>query len=138
MGWHHAHSASIQKCRGTTLTGQHHIAGIPTEFVMPWIVVGGRCDKASTIRGKPNHFSTSLPNLIDDLHGTHVIDAGIEPQLVEDQNTGLASITVQRLHCRRNVARCNDINTCVNGNTSHFHMHRSRQHTDNQICTCDS
>ena len=138
VGRHDPHAALIEEGRGPSLTGEHHVSGVPAQLVMPGVVVGIRRHQAAAVRLKTEHAPSLLPDFVDDLHGTHVVDARIQAELVQDQNPGLPRRTVQRFHLRRDVARGDHVDPCLDGHRGHVHMHEGRQHADDKVGLCDA
>ena len=100
---------------------------------MPWIVVGRWGHEPSTVGRKTRHAASLSADVVDDLHGTHVVKTWIEPHLIQHQNPGCPGLCIQCLHLRGHVARGQHMHPCSDGNACHLHMHEGRKHADHQI-----
>ena len=101
---------------------------------MPRVVVRRGRHKPSAVRREGHHRATSFPDVIDDLHGTHVVDARIQPHFVQDKHALRFGTGVQGLHVVGHVTGRQHMNTCLNGHTRHLRMHEGWEHADDQIC----
>ena len=105
---------------------------------MPGVVVGIRRHQSATVRLKTEHAPSFRPDLVDDLHGAHVVDARIQAELVQDQHPGLLRRAVQRFHLRRDVARGDHVDSRLDGHLGHVHVHEGRQHANDKVGLCNA
>ena len=88
---------------GRALSGQHHIAGVPAEFIMPRIVVAFRGHQSARIRVECSDFAATGLNFMDALHRAHVVDTGIKAQFVHKHQGTLAGFVAQTEYLFGNI-----------------------------------
>ena len=77
----------MAKAHGAVTACQHHIARVPGKLELPRVVIVSRRHQATRKRLKDRDLIAVIPQTVNHLHGRHVVDARIEPHLIEHQNT---------------------------------------------------
>ena len=72
---------------GSCLSGQDNIPGIPGEFIFPWIIIVSRSYQSTCIGFKNINLTPFLSYPVYDLHGRHMVNAGIHSHFIEQQYT---------------------------------------------------
>ena len=130
---HHAHPTSVQERGRPPLPCQHDVARVPAELVMPRIVVRSRRHKSTAVGRERHHGAAGFPNLVDDLHRAHVVDARVQPHFVQHQNSFFLRLGIQSLHVVGHVTGRQHVHPRLDGHTRHLGMHERREHADDQI-----
>ncbi len=133
----HVDLLALAQIMGRVARRQQHPARTPGEFVAKGVVVGLRSGQTAAVGHKTVHMPAGSLHLVDDLHGRHVVNAGVHPYLVEDDDAGRFGRRVQFAHSRADVRGCDHVFTLGNARFGQRGMVDVRQHTDRQIGLVD-
>src|SRR3989339_2053281 len=79
----------------------YHSFGAPGKLVTEWVLIGRFRGWQGTAKAiKFHHSSTKSMNGINDPFGRHVIDSGIQPAFIKNDDSSFAGLAVERFHFR--------------------------------------
>mmetsp|Transcript_7255 Transcript_7255/g.30869 ORF Transcript_7255/g.30869 Transcript_7255/m.30869 type:complete len:504 (+) Transcript_7255:819-2330(+) len=108
-------------------------ARVPAEFVVERVVRVLRRRQAARHALERRDLSAARLDLLDGLDGRHVVDAGVEADLVEDGYASLASPLVEGLHLGLDVAGGDHVRLVLDAHVRDEGVERLRQHADNHL-----
>ena len=76
-------------------------------------------------------------DVVDDAHGRHVVDAGVNADLVQDHDTGFPGHSVQRLHLLGDVAGGDHGLLALDAHSGHQGVKVGRHQAHSQVTTVD-
>jgi hypothetical protein len=105
----------------------------PGEFVAKRIVIGLRSWQPAAVRHKAINMAPGALYPVDNLLGRHMIDAGVHPNLVEDNDPGFLGRLIQLPHGRADIGGRHHIFPLGNTFLGQSHMINIGQHTHRQV-----
>ncbi len=129
----HLNLFPIPQIMGRIPGGQDNPPGTPGEFVAKRIVIGLRGRQAAAVRHKAVDVPPGGLHPVDDLLGRHMVDAGVHPHLIEDNNPGLFGRLIQLLHRRADIGGRDHIFSLGNTFLSQGYVINIGQHTHRQV-----
>jgi hypothetical protein len=72
---------------GGVLRRRNDSSRTPTKFIFEWIVGGFGSWQAATDAGKPCHHSAAILNIVNQFHGTHVVQPRIQTNFVQEKDS---------------------------------------------------
>jgi hypothetical protein len=98
--------AAVLQVLRPVAAGHQHPAGRPGELVAERVVIVRRCRQAAAVGLEGDDPAALASHLVDDPHGRHVVDAGVDADLVHDGHARFLGYPIQRLHLVGDIAGC--------------------------------
>jgi hypothetical protein len=122
---------TVLKPLGRILGCEKDAARRPGELVAERIVIVGRRRQTATVAGEEAHTTTFGTRMVDETHGRHVISAGIDAALVEQNDVTGLGVGLERGHFRRDVRGGEKVLAMLDRQFRHLHVvdvREQRQH----------
>ena len=133
----HIDDLAVALVAGVVEPGEQHAARAPRELVAVGIVVGlGR--RQTTAVGLEGRDLTALGlDPVDDLHGGHVVDAGVDAELVEEDDSLLLGLGVEGLHVVLDVGGGDHVLAFIEAGPRHLRVELPRQQAHRHVVVGD-
>src|SRR5690606_40194298 len=79
--------AFLNEFGGTALPGNDHISWVPSEFIIPQIIIAFWSYQSAGKRFKQDHFSAFRPYFVDHFHGAHMVNTGGNANFIHKNQT---------------------------------------------------
>ena len=112
---------------------QQYPARAPGKFVAEGVVVGLGRRQSSAIRLEGSDLPTLRVHAVDDLHGRHVVNAGVDAELVEEDDPLFLGPAVERLHVLLDVRRGHHVPACTKACLCNLGVELPRQQADGNV-----
>ena len=81
----------------------------PAKLVLEWVVRGFRCRQTTAERDERRRLLPFGLDLVEQAHGGAVVDAGVEPNLVEQEHACVLGALVEGAHGVRDVGGSDEV-----------------------------
>lgn len=116
------------------VVGREHNPGrTPGEFIAEGIGVVGQGGQAAAIGVETGDFTAGVFDFMDDFHGGHVVDAGIDANFVEEDKAFGFDLFVEGLHGGLNVGGGDEIFVEFHTQVGNFHVMDPGQKADDDV-----
>ncbi len=106
---------------------EQHAARAPRKLVAVGVVIGLGRRQAATIRLEGGDLATISLHTVDHLHCRHVVDAGVDAELVEEDQALFLGFGVKRHHVVLDIGRGHHVLSLFETGSGHLRMKLPRQ-----------
>jgi len=118
----HFHDAPVLQVAGFVAPRQHHPARAPGKLVAQGVVVGIGGRQAAAIGAERLDLPAGVVHPVDNAHGRHVVNAGVEAHFIEQDDASLPRRAVQRPHLVFHVGSGDQVAPMADALLSHLHV----------------
>ncbi len=122
---------------GIVETGEQHSARAPRELVAEGVVIGLGRRQTATVGLEGGDLAAIRLYPVDHLHRGHVVDAGIDAELVEEDHTLFPGLGVQRRHLVLDVRGGHHVLALLEAGPGHLRMELPRQQAHRHVVVGD-
>lgn len=122
---------------GGVAGSQKHTTWGPRELVAKRVVRALWCWETTAVRQETGNLATSLVDLRDGLDSVKVVKTWVEANLVEDGDSSLLGLLVERHHGVRDVGSCDNILLLVDGSLDNLCVEGVWDQRDDQVNLAD-
>jgi len=131
--WFHFDNVIVAPVRRTVAAGHQNTTGCPGKFVSKRIVHCFGSRQPTAIGTKVTNFATPVVNVVNDTHGGHMVNAGIQADLIEEDQAFLFGLGIHGHHFVGHIGGGHQVFPCIRTVTSHHWMKSVGHQTDHQV-----